>query len=120
MIKIGSNISKFSIYSCQPTSKKELISIIYNRMEKESPNCDLNDIDTSLITDMSGLFWGSSFNGNISEWDVSNVKNMSQLFRESKFNQDISNWKVNKYCIIYNIFTDCSIKEKYKPKSLQK
>ena len=88
-------------------------------MEKEGPNCDLSDIDTSLITDMSYMFYGSDFNGNISEWDVSNVKNMSQLFRESKFNQDISNWKVNKDCIIYNMFTNCSIKEKYKPKLLQ-
>ena len=117
MIKIGKNISRFSKHSYRPTSKKELISIIYDRMEKEGQNCELNDIDTSLITDMSGLFWGSSFNGNISEWDVSNVKNMSQLFRESKFNQDISNWNIREDCKTIGMFDNCPIKEEYKPES---
>ena len=76
MLRIGNDISSFSTYSCQPTSKEELASIIDLRITKEGPNCDLNDIDTSLITDMGYLFADLKFNGNISEWNVSNVTNM--------------------------------------------
>ena len=89
MIKIGSNISKFSAYSCRPADKNELMSIIKERMKINGDDCDLNDIDVSLITDMTWLFNESDFNGNISEWDVSNVIDMSDMFCESSFNGDI-------------------------------
>ena len=95
MIKIGNNLSEFSIYSCQPKTKKELVEIIEDRISKEGHNCDLNDIDTSLITDMSYLFFQSNFNG------------------------DISKWKINKDCETRHMFEDCPIKEEFKPKSLQ-
>ena len=138
-LKIGKNLSSFSTYSCQPKTKKELEKIIEDRISKECPNCDLNDIDTSLITDMSNLFTYSPFNGDISKWDVSNVKtmrcmfslsdfnrdisdwdvskveNMVAMFAFSKFNQDISNWKINKDCKITDMFNKCPIKDEYKP-----
>ena len=95
MIKIGKNLSKLSAYSCQPKTKEELKFIIKSRMDKEGPNCDLNDIDVSLITDMTGLFYDSDFNGNISRWDVSNVIDMKNMFAYSDFNGDISKWNVN-------------------------
>ena len=76
MIKIGKNLSEWSAYSCQPKTKEELKEIIKERIENEGPNCDLNDIDVSLIEDMSYLFFGSKFDGDISEWDVSNVTNL--------------------------------------------
>ena len=53
MIKIGTDIRKFSTYSCQPKTKKKLKSIIDGRIKKDGDNCNLNDIDVSLITDMS-------------------------------------------------------------------
>ena len=143
MIKIGKNISEFSVYSCQPKTKEELKNIIKKRIREQGPNCDLNDINTSLITDMSYLFDYSKFNGNISKWNVSNVKDMIGMFAYSefnkdisswntskvedmygcftysKFNQDISKWKINKDCDISHMFIECPIKEEYKPKSLQ-
>ena len=94
MIKIGKDIRKFSTYSCQPKTKKKLKSIIDARIKKDGDNCNLNDIDVSLITDMSWLFYNSDFNGDISKWDVSNVTSMSYMFACSKFNSDISKWNV--------------------------
>ena len=95
MIKIGKNISNFSTYSCQPKSNEELKIIIGSRISKYGPKCDLNDIDTSLITDMSDLFYYSSFDGDISKWNVRNVKSMNEMFYYSNFNGDISNWNVS-------------------------
>ena len=85
------------MYNYHPKTKKELQSIIDERIKKEGNECNLNDIDTSEITDMSELFTNSSdFNGNISGWDVSNVTSMSGMFDNAKsFNGDISGWNVS-------------------------
>ena len=139
-LKIGKDISNFSTYSCHPATRNELKSIVYDRIDKDGPNCNLNDIDTSLIEDMSWLFNESSFNGDISEWDTSNVTNMEgmfyrskftgdiskwnvnkvtnmiHIFRESKFNQDISNWKISEDCNISRMFYKCPIRKEYKPR----
>lgn len=48
-LKIGKNIGNFSKHSCQPKTREELKSIIYDRIDEEGQNCDLNDIDVSLI-----------------------------------------------------------------------
>ena len=138
-LKIGKNLSEWSAYSCQPTTKDELKETIKDRISKEGHYCDLNDIDVSQITDMSDLFFMSKFNGDISKWDVSNVKNMFDMFADSKFNgdiskwnvsnvknmghmfhfskfnHDISNWEINKDCKVYDMFYRCPIKEEYKP-----
>lgn len=79
----------------QPKTKEELEDIIENTIKEKGSNCDLNFIDTSLITDMSRLFMGSDFNGVISEWDVSNVTDMSGMFEESSFKGDLSDWDVS-------------------------
>ena len=119
-LKIGKNISKFSAYSCQPKNKEELRDIIKSRIDKEFYWCDLNDIDTSLITDMSSLFAYSSFTGDISKWDISNVTNMTYMFIGSSFDGDISNWKIPDNCHTAYMFLNCKIKEEHKPKSLQR
>ena len=56
--------------------------------------CNLNFIDTELITDMRSMFHNSKFNGDISNWDVRNVTDMRYMFMNAKFNGDISNWDV--------------------------
>ena len=94
-LKIGKNLSEWSVYSCQPKTKKELKEIIKDRISKEGTKCDLNDIDVSLIDDMDSLFYDSDFTGDISEWNVSNAKNIQNMFRFSKFNGDISKWDVS-------------------------
>ena len=144
MIKIGKNLSKFSTYSCQPKNKYELKKIIYTRMYEKGLDCDLNDIDISLITDMSYLFYyldfigdisewnvsnvedmsrmffGANFNCDISKWNVRNVKDMTRMFQYSTFDQDISKWNIRKDCDTAYMFLKCSIKEEHKPNALQK
>ncbi|HQQ21718.1 MAG TPA: BspA family leucine-rich repeat surface protein, partial [Bacteroidales bacterium] len=67
---------KIQSYNYFPKDREELKKIIEERIAKEGPACNLNDIDTSQITDMSKLFYKSQFNGDISMWNVSNVESM--------------------------------------------
>ena len=95
-------------YKYFPKTKKELKDIILQRIEAEGNEVDLNDIDVSEITDMSDLFGGTDFNGDISEWDVSNVKDMSRMFWGCKsFNQGIYDWDVSKVKDMRSMFAEC-------------
>ena len=81
-----------------PKTKDELQDIVNKLIKERGNEANLNDIDTSEITDMSKLFYASKFNGDISEWDVSNVTNMYKMFTRSKFtgeNGDLSKWNVS-------------------------
>ena len=109
MIKIGKNISEWSAYSCQPKTRIELKEIIEDRISKEGPNCYLNDIDVSLIEDMSYIFFCSKFDGDISDWNVSNVENMLGMFAYSKFNGDISKWDTSNVTDMTVVFCKVSI-----------
>ena len=91
-------------------SKSELKELINKRIEEQGPNCDLNDIDVSRITDMSQLFQYSEFNGDISSWNVSNVKTMTFMFKESSFNGDLSKWDVSKVTEMIGTFERTNFK----------
>ena len=65
---------------------------------------DVTKVVTSLVTDMSDMFYASAFNQPIGNWDVSNVTNMSGMFAESAFNQDISSWDVSNVTDMYTMF----------------
>lgn len=105
-------------YNYFPRTKKELEKLVYDLIEERGPNADLNDIDTSNITDMSYLFQNEECNVDISEWDVSNVKDMSYMFDntydEKKVNFiddqymfcDLSKWKINKNTKVTGMFRD--------------
>ena len=99
-------------YNYQPKTKNELKELIDKLIEKRGNDADLNDIDTSKITDMHYLFVNSEFNGNISEWDVSNVEDMSYMFKESYFNGDISEWDVSNVKDMNHMFYGSSLEKK--------
>ena len=70
----------------KPKTKQELQDLI------KDDNVIPNNIDTSLITDMSGLFKGNgTFNKPINKWNTKNVVNMKSMFSGStSFNQKIA------------------------------
>ena len=79
-------------YNYHPTSRTELRQLIYKLIKERGNDCDLNDIDTSEITDMDMLFDGSNFNGDISNWDVSNVKDMRYMFNGTHLFKNPPKW----------------------------
>jgi len=97
-------------YKVKVKDKAELQKIIEETMKKKGPNCDLNFLDVSAVTDMSMLFGSfdhslmTSFNGNISQWNVSNVSNMELMFIHSQFNGDISQWDVSSVANMRGLF----------------
>ena len=100
--------SKNSSYKYSPETREELKEIIEKRIQDEGNEVDLNDIDVSKITDMSSLFVGTDFNGDISNWNTSNVTDISFIFYECEsFNQDISQWDVSNVTDMYGVFSGC-------------
>ena len=69
---------------------------------------DINDWDTSEVTDMSELFSSAyEFNSPIGDWNVSKVENMSGMFSAAhSFNQPLDKWDVSKVTNMNRIFCD--------------
>ena len=95
-------------YNYHPKTKVELKELIDKLIKERGNKADLNDIDTSEITDMTYMFYNSKFNGDISQWDVSNVEYMTSMFEKSKFNGDISEWDVSNVKYMNYMFHDSS------------
>ena len=132
--------TKIKEYKYHPKDRNELKSLLKKLLEERGKDADLNDIDTSQITDMSLLFEDlDPHNIDISKWDVSNVGNMSYMFYRCRnfdcdlskwnvsnvkdmwgmfykcenFNSDLSKWDISKVKKMYNIFVSCtSLKNK--------
>ena len=68
----------------------------------------ISNWDTSLITDMSKLFYEKNkFNDNINNWDVSSVTDMSFMFaKASLFNQSLDSWDVSSVTDMYIMFKE--------------
>ena len=95
-------------YNYHPKTINELKKLVDKLIKERGYNADLNDIDTSEITDMTYMFYNSKFNGDISQWDVSNVEYMTSMFEKSKFNGDISEWDVSNVKYMNYMFHDSS------------
>ena len=109
--KIGKTKAKQYIeYKYFPKDRVELINIVRERLEKNQ-NADLNDIDTSEITDMHDLFeYIATGEINLSNWDVSKVTNMYGMFHGcSKLTKiDLSKWDVSNLENTGFMFDGCS------------
>ena len=106
------------LYNYFPEDDDELFNLLKHLINARGVKADLNDIDTSKITNMDSLFAGTSivskFDGDISEWDVRNVTNMEFMFCNSKFsgkNGDIGKWKVNDNVKMDKMFYNCPLEK---------
>ena len=85
----------------QPETRDELKTAIdewiANSTDANSTYGHISTWDTSLITDMTELFYyNQTFNDDISNWDVSSVTTTEKMFKFAEsFNQDISGWDVS-------------------------
>ena len=114
--------TKLKEYYFQPTSFKELRSLIEQLLNERGKNADLNDIDVSKVTEFyqpyTSIFDGlDPHNIDISQWNVSRVRDMTGLFYNCKnFNCDLSQWKVNNVELMQSMFEGC---EKFKGEGLE-
>ncbi|WP_281651289.1 BspA family leucine-rich repeat surface protein [Helicobacter bilis] len=92
-------------YKYKPQTREELKELV------KDENIHLGDIDTSEITDMSGLFQNSNrtdFSG-IDKWNVSNVNNMSGMFYNAKnFNHPLDSWDVSSVKNMMHMFNNAN------------
>ena len=106
-LHINKDIDSYNYY---PKTRDELKELVNKLVKERGYNADLNDIDTSEITDMHELFckskynYENKFNGDISKWDVRNVQHMNHMFYGSSFNGDISNWNVSNVYDMISMF----------------
>ena len=82
----------------------EVNEILYTKQDREGllqlvQSEDWSAIETSCtssIADMSDVFRGSEFDGDISTWDLSSTVNTSGMFAETtSFGGDISSWELS-------------------------
>ena len=100
---------KQQVYNYHPKTRDELKELVDKLIGERGNDADLNDIDTSAITVMSGLFHTSNFKGDISNWDVSNVQYMDNMFFGCKeFNGNICHWNVSNVTSMNGMFASCS------------
>ena len=107
--KINSkNVDKHNYY---PKDIDELKELIRKLVKERGENADLNDIDVSEITNMSGAFDDNRLivaNINISKWNVSNVTNMEKMFAgQFRFDCDLSEWDVSNVTNMKKMFNSC-------------
>ena len=107
-LKISSTNSN-PTHTYVPKSFDELKDIVTTLKDQRGNDADLNDIDTSNITDMKRLFKNEhDIMYDISEWNVSNVEDMRYMFANcSEFNSDISGWDVSKVTDMSYMFGGC-------------
>ena len=89
---------QYAYLKYHPDSKFELRSLLQELIDERGPTADLNDIDVSSFSELDGVFFELSFEGDISKWDISNVILVFWIFTHSIFNSDISNLEVRPKC----------------------
>lgn len=114
----------------KPTTTVELRAEVIKRIGASTSTtintANLNYIDTSAITDMTGVFAHvvdttfvssvpeyhekdafNTFNGDISAWDTSSVTKMNNIFKKANaFNGDMCSWNTSKVTDMSKMFNE--------------
>jgi len=110
------DLAERSAFRNQPKSRIELYEIILDFVSEVKPNegdvVDLNWIDTSKITDMSGIFQDAKlikYDYDLTYWDVSKVTNFSEMFWSCEYftGKTIEKWNVSKGQDFTHMFYQC-------------
>jgi surface protein len=115
-LKVSKNQNQ---YNYCPQTREELEDLLDQLLKERGWEADLNDIDVSNITNMSGLFFNYAYlNCDLSGWDVSNVTNMWDMFCGCKEfeGKGLENWDVSNVEDIQCMFASC---EKFEGKGLE-
>ena len=110
-IDLDTEIANHVLYNYFPETTKQLRTIIEQLLEERGPNADLNDIDTSKITDMNSLFYKLDIhNIDISGWNISNVNTMADMFLKcTNFTGEcLENWDISNLIDMSQMFAYCT------------
>jgi len=106
-LKIGSN-SKVN-QKTKPANEEDLKKIILKKIENKET--DFNDIDISVVKDLSHLFEDQDISEiDISEWDVSHVESMRAMFQNCRYLKtcgDLGKWNVGNVLDMSWMFNGC-------------
>ena len=102
---VADNVTDVLVLSNGPT----LENMFVNCLELTTINY-LDSWDTSLITNMRGMFRGCRlFDQSINSWNVSNVTDISEMFYlANTYNQSLSNWDVSSVTTMEETFRNAS------------
>ena len=95
-----------AVCSFKPKNKFELKYAITEYLKGTLKYGNINNWDTSLIEDMSELFYNNTkFNYDIYKWNTSNVTNMKNMFNGAiNFDKNISAWDTSKVLDMSSMF----------------
>ncbi len=110
MFRDAENITEFTAKNFFDEASGSVTSMSDMFREAANFNMDLNNWNTSNVTNMNQMFHlqhtsPKKFNGNISNWDTANVRHMISMFKDAQlFNQDIGNWDTGNVIYMNNMF----------------
>ena len=81
------------------------------RLELMSYYSHIRFWNTSLVTDLSGIFYGlNAFNADVRLWDTSSATTMSRAFASAHtFNQPLSGWSTARVTDMFEMFKSARV-----------
>lgn len=116
LFSLADNEVTITCIDASPRDRGQVNGVTYEAVDNDllrtrlDEDIDIMNLCTSLVTDMSDLFYrdtpSSSFNLDISSWDTGNVTTMESMFAgQAAFNQDIGSWDTKTVTSTYGMFS---------------